>query len=259
MLPHIRGRPVTMERYPSRHRPRRASSRRTCRKDSPSWLERVEVPKKGGTVHHPLVNDAPIAALDGQPELHHAARLDLARAATSTTRTSACSISIRRRTSRRGLRAAALALRDLLAELGLRELGEDVRLERLSHRRAARRHGADRARSRTSRTSSAPRSSRRDPEHLTQEFSKADRGGRILRRHRTQRLQRHLRGAVRRAREARRAGVRARARGRRSSAAASGRRSFTLRTVPARVRRSAISGATLCTPRRHRCVTRAVD
>jgi bifunctional non-homologous end joining protein LigD len=24
----------------------------------PAWLERVEVPKKGGTVHHPLVNDA---------------------------------------------------------------------------------------------------------------------------------------------------------------------------------------------------------
>ena len=75
---------------------------------------------------------------------------------------------------------------------------------------------------------------KRDPEHLTQEFSKADRGGRILRRHRPQRLQRDVRRGLRRAAEARRAGLGAvhvgggRARRRRP-------RTFTLRTMAARI------------------------
>ena len=56
MLPHIRARPVTMERYPAGIG-RRGSCRRTCRRASRSGCERVEVPKKGGTVHHPLVAD----------------------------------------------------------------------------------------------------------------------------------------------------------------------------------------------------------
>jgi bifunctional non-homologous end joining protein LigD len=56
MLPHLRGRPVTMERY---HRGIGAPGffQKDVSKGFPEWLERVEVPKHGGTVHHPLAND----------------------------------------------------------------------------------------------------------------------------------------------------------------------------------------------------------
>ena len=60
MLPHVRQRPVTMERFPSgigqhgflQKDVAKASTR------GPDWLERVEAPKRGGVVHYPLVNDA---------------------------------------------------------------------------------------------------------------------------------------------------------------------------------------------------------
>ncbi len=57
MLPHIRARPVTMERY---HRGITAPGffQKDVSKGFPDWLERVEVPKKDGTVHHPIVSDA---------------------------------------------------------------------------------------------------------------------------------------------------------------------------------------------------------
>jgi bifunctional non-homologous end joining protein LigD len=56
MLPHIIGRPVTMERY---HRGigEKGFIQKSVTKGFPEWLERVEVPKKGGTVHHPVVRD----------------------------------------------------------------------------------------------------------------------------------------------------------------------------------------------------------
>ena len=57
MLPHLRGRPMTMERYP-RGIGEKGSGRRTCRRAFPRGCERVEVPKKDGVVHHPLVTDA---------------------------------------------------------------------------------------------------------------------------------------------------------------------------------------------------------
>jgi hypothetical protein len=56
MVPHICGRPVTLERYPAG-----IGGKGFWQKDVsrgfPEWLERVEVPKKDGTVHHPLIND----------------------------------------------------------------------------------------------------------------------------------------------------------------------------------------------------------
>ena len=57
MLPHLLGRPITMERY---HRGIAAEGffQKDVVKGFPEWLERVEVPKKDGTVHHPLANDA---------------------------------------------------------------------------------------------------------------------------------------------------------------------------------------------------------
>ena len=56
MLPHMRGRPVTMERF---HRGIGAQGffQKNVVKGFPEWLERVEVGKKDGTVHHPVVYD----------------------------------------------------------------------------------------------------------------------------------------------------------------------------------------------------------
>ena len=57
MVPHIRARPVTMERYPAGIG-QKGFFHKDVTRGFPSWLERVEVPKKDGTVHHPLVTDA---------------------------------------------------------------------------------------------------------------------------------------------------------------------------------------------------------
>ena len=56
MLPHLRRRPITMERY---HRGIGTPGffQKDVSKGFPEWLERVEVPKHGGTVHHPIAND----------------------------------------------------------------------------------------------------------------------------------------------------------------------------------------------------------
>ena len=56
MLPHLRRRPITMERF---HRGIGAPGffQKDVSKGFPEWLERVEVPKHGGTVHHPIAND----------------------------------------------------------------------------------------------------------------------------------------------------------------------------------------------------------
>jgi bifunctional non-homologous end joining protein LigD len=56
MLPHVSARPITMERYPAGIHAKGFFHKDVSR-GFPAWLERVEVPKKDGTVHHPLVND----------------------------------------------------------------------------------------------------------------------------------------------------------------------------------------------------------
>lgn len=177
MVPHLRARPVTMERYPSGigHK---GFFQKDVSKGFPAWLERVEVPKKDGTVHHPLVTDVrsllwlanqncitPHVWTSRAPRLHHpdlcVFDLDPSGEAPDV------------------LRAAALSLRDLLEELGLpswvktsgskgfhivvpldgkSDMGE---AERFAHAVGA-------------------LLVMRNPKTLTQEFSKADRGGRIF-------------------------------------------------------------------------------
>ncbi|MFN8575181.1 MAG: hypothetical protein U0132_24215, partial [Gemmatimonadaceae bacterium] len=56
MLPHIRARPVTMERFPSGIG-KDGFMQKDVSRGFPTWLERVAVPKKGGVVHYPLVTD----------------------------------------------------------------------------------------------------------------------------------------------------------------------------------------------------------
>ena len=56
MVPHIDGRPVTMERFPAGiGQP--GFLQKDVTRGFPEWLERVEAPKKGGVVHYPLVRD----------------------------------------------------------------------------------------------------------------------------------------------------------------------------------------------------------
>jgi bifunctional non-homologous end joining protein LigD len=177
MLPHIRGRPVTMERY---HRGIGAPGffQKDVSRGFPDWLERVEVPKKGGTVHHPLVCDSrsllwlvnqncitPHVWTSRAPKLYQP---DI------------CVFDLDPSEDQPDvLRAAALALRDLLHELDLTSwvktsgskgfhivvpldaeagFGEVWRFAHAVGRMLV----------------------TRDPQHLTQEFSKADRGRRIL-------------------------------------------------------------------------------
>ncbi len=178
MLPHIRGRPVTMERY---HRGIGAPGffQKDVSKGFPAWLKRVEVPKKGGTVHHPLVTDArslvwlanqnsitPHVWTSRVPDLYHP---DICVFDLDPAREDQPDI----------LRMTALALRDLLEELGLpawiKTSGSKgfhiaVSLDGKSHvgdvARFAYAVGTILV--------------ERDPRHLTQEFHKSDRGGRIL-------------------------------------------------------------------------------
>jgi bifunctional non-homologous end joining protein LigD len=56
MLPHLQGRPVTMERYPSGIG-RQGFWQKDVSRGFPEWLQRVEVPKKDGVVRHPLATD----------------------------------------------------------------------------------------------------------------------------------------------------------------------------------------------------------
>src|SRR6185503_9119967 len=56
MLPHLQGRPVTMERYPSGIG-RKGFWQKDVSRGFPEWLQRVEVPKKDGVVRHPLATD----------------------------------------------------------------------------------------------------------------------------------------------------------------------------------------------------------
>src|SRR5436190_5299413 len=61
MLPHITGRPVTMERYPAGI-DKKGFIQKDVSKGFPDWLERVEVGTRNGregrTVHYPLAADA---------------------------------------------------------------------------------------------------------------------------------------------------------------------------------------------------------
>ena len=117
MLPHVSGRPVTMERF---HRGigEEGFFQKSVPK-GPEWLERVEVPKKGGTVLHPLVNDTrSLLWLANQncitPHVwaSRVPRLQFP---------DVCVFDLDPMRDEAGpLREAALALRDLLSEFGLK-------------------------------------------------------------------------------------------------------------------------------------------
>lgn len=116
MLPHIRGRPVTMERY--RGIGEKGFFQKDVTKGFPDWLERVEVPKKGGTVHHPVVSDTrSLLWLANQNSI--TPHVWTSRAP-NLYQPDVCVFDLDPSEDQPDvLRAATLALRDLLEELGL--------------------------------------------------------------------------------------------------------------------------------------------
>jgi bifunctional non-homologous end joining protein LigD len=176
MLPHIRGRPITMERYPSGIG-RKGFLQKNVGKGFPEWLERAEVPKKGGTVQHPLVRDkrsllwianqnciTPHVWTSRAPKLYQpdlcVFDLDPSQDEPSI------------------LRDAALRLRDLLDELGLPSFVKTSGSKGF-HVVVPLDAGAGFDEVAAFAHSVGALLVKRVPKHLTQEFSKADRGGRI--------------------------------------------------------------------------------
>jgi bifunctional non-homologous end joining protein LigD len=178
MLPHISGRPLTMERFPAGIGAK-GFFHKSVSRGFPAWLERVDVPKKDGIVHYPIVSDLrSLVWVANQncitlhvwtsrlPALH---KPDL------------CVFDLDPPTANDAgtLRGVTLAVRDFLARLGLRSWVKTtgskgfhivVPLD------AAARGGEVARFAHEVGTMLVAR----DPDHLTQEFSKADRGGRIL-------------------------------------------------------------------------------
>jgi bifunctional non-homologous end joining protein LigD len=177
MLPHVRARPVTMERYPSGIGAK-GFMHKDVSKGFPEWLERIEVPKKGGTVHHPLVSDrrsllwlanqnciTPHVWPSRVPALYQpdvcVFDLDPARDEPDI------------------LRGAALRLRDLLDELGLASWVKTSGSKGYHIVVPLDGHASFGEVGEFAHVVGSVLVAR-DPDNLTQEFSKADRGGRIL-------------------------------------------------------------------------------
>ena len=117
ILPHLRGRPVTMERYPAGIGAK-GFWQKDVSKGFPPWLQRVEVSKKDGVVHHPVITDLrSLLWITNQntitqhvwtsrvPRLNYP---DVCVFDLDPSKEDAAAV-----------RAAAVGLRDLLAELGL--------------------------------------------------------------------------------------------------------------------------------------------
>ena len=177
MLPHLRERPVTMERYPQGIG-EKGFMHKDLSRGFPEWLERVELPKKGGTVHYVLIGDVrsllwvtnqntitPHVFISRVPDLNapDVCVFDLDPSVDDLEM----------------LRNAALGLRDLLDELGLPSwvktsgskgyhimlsLDGEAHMGEVAHFAHA----------------VGTLMVKRYPDQLTQEFSKADRGRRIL-------------------------------------------------------------------------------
>ena len=177
MLPHIEGRPVTLERYPAGiGKP--GFWQKDVSKGFPAWLERATVPKRDGTVHHALVSDArSLQWLANQntitPHVWPSRAPDLFQP-------DVCVFDLDPSADEpEVLRAAALQVRDLLGDLGLPSWlktsgSKGFHVAVPLDRQAA---FGDVARFAHAMGSLLVKE---DAEHLTQEFHKADRGGRIL-------------------------------------------------------------------------------
>jgi bifunctional non-homologous end joining protein LigD len=177
ILPHLRGRPVTMERY---HRGIGAKGffQKDVTKGFPNWLERVEVPKKGGTVHHPVasnVNSLLWLANQNAVTLHV-----WTSRAPDFLHPDLCVFDLDPAIDNPAqVRAAALQLRNVLGEIGLRSWVKTSGSKGF-HIAVPLDGKAEFGEVETFAQRVGKMLVSRDPSRLTQEFSKADRGGRIL-------------------------------------------------------------------------------
>jgi bifunctional non-homologous end joining protein LigD len=176
MVPHMRARPVTLERYPAGIGAE-GFFQKDVSKGFPAWLKRVEVPKKGGTVRYPLVMDTrSLLWMANQNTVtphvwtSRVPKLDRPDVCVFDLDPADDDLDV--------LRTVTLGLRDLLAELGLpswvKTSGSKgfhivVPLDGKA--------GFGQVMEFAGAVGSLLVA--RDPKHLTQEFSKADRGGRI--------------------------------------------------------------------------------
>ncbi len=182
MLPHLAGRPVTMERFPAGIE-KKGFIQKDVSKGFPAWLQRVEIAKRSGAeddgaVHYPLADDArallwmanqnaitPHVWTSRLPKLQHP---DL------------CVFDLDPSEDQPGeLRAAALAVRDLLAELGLASFIKTSGSKGF-HIVVALDGEADFELVRRFSQGAGAVLVKRRPALFTQEFIKADRGGRIF-------------------------------------------------------------------------------
>jgi bifunctional non-homologous end joining protein LigD len=177
MLPHLSSRPVTLERFPAGIE-RKGFMQKDVSKGFPAWLTRIEVPKKDGSLHHALIDDVrSLSWIANQNCI--TPHVWTARHPTLQT-PDLCLFDLDpSREQPDVLRAAALAVRSLLGELGLsswiKTSGSKgfhivVPLDGQAGYDAVWRfaHGV------------AAVLVKRHPESLTQEFLKAERGDRIL-------------------------------------------------------------------------------
>jgi bifunctional non-homologous end joining protein LigD len=176
MLPHVRMRPITMVRYP-RGIDKQSFWQKDVSKGFPEWLQRVEVPKKDGTVRHPVVTDTrSLLWLANQNSI--TPHVWTSRAP-NLYKPDICVFDLDpSKDDANAVRAAALAVRDLLDELGLPawvKTSGSKGFHIVVPLDAKADHGI------VSRFAHAVASVliQRHPKHLTQEFSKADRRGRI--------------------------------------------------------------------------------
>ena len=176
MVPHIRRRPVTMERFPN-GLGRKGFIQKDVSKGFPEWLERVTVPKKGGVVHYPLVTDTR-SLLWTVNQNSITPHVWISRVPTLT-KPDLCVFDLDPSSDDSDvLRSVVLALRDLLAELKLKSW---VKTSGSKGFHVVVPVGGGSGYGDVARLAQGVAAVliARDPKHLTQEFSKADRGGRI--------------------------------------------------------------------------------
>jgi bifunctional non-homologous end joining protein LigD len=177
MLPHVKQRPVTMERFPAGIGAK-GFLQKDVVKGFPEWLPRIEAPKKDGTVHYALANNRQSLlwlANQNTITLHvwpsRAPRID---------RPDVCVFDLDPSLDQPTvLREMALAVRDLLLELGVASWVKTSGSKGF--------HIVTRMKPRSSFHDASSFANRvaailveKHPKQLTLEFSKADRGGRIL-------------------------------------------------------------------------------
>jgi bifunctional non-homologous end joining protein LigD len=176
MVPHVAMRPVTMVRYPQGI-DKQSFWQKDVSKGFPEWLERIQVPKKDGVVNHPLITNA--RSLLWMANQNSIGPHVWTSRAPSVYYPDICVFDLDpSEDDDAAVRTAALQLRDLLAEVGLPSWiktsgskGFHIVVPLDGKARHGEVDGFAHAVARLL--------IHRHPEHLTQEFSKADRQGRI--------------------------------------------------------------------------------